>query len=387
MDDTLVLVNFDSNVGVSLSGNSSRLNELPLRILVHVITPLGSWNVSNHVWSSLHILDWTTIELLGSSTHGLVIEFPALFLQLIVAYVEGIPTQAVISHSHLVSASSKLKARMVLVLIHYVVLMVIVGATVYFFMSSSTKYGSIEWYMLLTSRNTIVSIFSAPISCVVGVNIVWIVVVLVYVPSYDVFRVWSWLLPSGANSWTSILFIVSVVRVVAISIVVSRNILIVWYQRTFCHIMIIIETLPNILDLPGLQWSTLVFLIILLSIVWLLLGGSIEITWSDSKFLHVYLGVLIILTWHLMILTLSQLLLTLKSDTSFLNWKFWISTSGHLLIAVVCIYLFLTWRALSIQWIYLWRLNSSLVLAIYISKLWLNILFVSPMTIMSIGVL
>ena len=141
------------------------------------------------MWSSLHILDWTTIELLGSSTHGLVIEFSALFLQLIVAYVEGISTQAVISHSHLVSASSKLKPRMVLVLIHYVVLMVIVGATVYFFVSSSTKYGSIEWYMLLTSRNTIVSIFSAPISCVVGVNIVWIVVVLVYVPSYDVFRV------------------------------------------------------------------------------------------------------------------------------------------------------------------------------------------------------
>ena len=384
VDDTLVFVNFDSNVGVSLSGYSSRLNELPLRILVHVITPLGSWYISNHMWSSLHILNWTTIKLLGSSTHRLVIEFSALLLKLVITYIEGVSTKAMITHSHLVS-TSKLKSRMVLILIHYVILMVIVSATVDFFMSSSTKYGSIEWYMFLATWNTIISIFSASISCVVSINIVGIILVMVDVTCYDVFRVWSWLLTSSANAWTSILFIVSMVRI-AISMLISWNILIVWYQRTFSHIMIIIETLSNILNLSWLQGPTLVFLIIWCS-MWLLLGGSIEITWCYSKFLHVYLGVLIILTWHLMILTLSQLLLTLKSDTSFLNWEFWISTSGHLLITVVCIYLFLTWRALSIEWIYLWRLNSSLVLAIYISKLWLNILFISPMTIMSISVL
>ena len=140
------------------------------------------------MWSSLHILNWTTIKLLGSSTHRLVIEFSALLLKLVITYIEGVSTKAMITHSHLVS-TSKLKTRMVLILIHYVILVVIVSATVDFFMSSSTKYRSIEWYMFLASRNTIISIFSASISCVVSVNIVGIVVVLVDVTSYDVFRV------------------------------------------------------------------------------------------------------------------------------------------------------------------------------------------------------
>ena len=142
---------------------------------------------------SLHVLNWTTlthmmtpIQLLRSPTHGLIIEFTALLLQLIITYIECVPAKAVVSHSHLIS-TSELKTRMVLVLIHNIVLMIIVSPTIYFVMRSCTKNRSIKWYMLLTSRNTIITVFSATICCIIGVNIVRVVVILVHVSSNYIF--------------------------------------------------------------------------------------------------------------------------------------------------------------------------------------------------------
>ena len=45
MDNSLVLVDFDSDMSIGLSGNSSRFYELPLRILINIITTLCSINI------------------------------------------------------------------------------------------------------------------------------------------------------------------------------------------------------------------------------------------------------------------------------------------------------------------------------------------------------
>jgi len=50
VDDSLIFVNFDSNMGVGLSGNSSWFNELALGILIHVIAALSSRNIIRMDW-------------------------------------------------------------------------------------------------------------------------------------------------------------------------------------------------------------------------------------------------------------------------------------------------------------------------------------------------
>ena len=89
-----------------------------------------------------------------------------------------------------------------------------------------------------------------------------------------------------------------------------------------------------------------------------------------------------------MILTLRQLVLTLEPDAGgLLQRKLGIISSGHLLVTIICIYLFLPWRALCVQRVYLGRLYYSLVFRIYICELRLHILFVTSMAIVAIRVL
>ena len=107
MDDTLVLVNFDSNVGVCLSGNSSRLYETGARrVLLYVVIPLSGTDLRlSLLLIDLQRISWPAIKLLLTATHRLIIELSALLLKLIVTDVESVPTKTVITHSHLVAST------------------------------------------------------------------------------------------------------------------------------------------------------------------------------------------------------------------------------------------------------------------------------------------
>ena len=139
VNDSLVLVNFDSNVGIGLSGNSSWFYELPLRILIDIITTLRGINIWTIVLPWNLLLSLTIIYLFRAPTHRLIIEFTALLLQLIIAHIKRIPAQTMISHSHLIAtSSSELKTGVVLALVlHHIKLVVIISAAVHFFVVRS----------------------------------------------------------------------------------------------------------------------------------------------------------------------------------------------------------------------------------------------------------
>lgn len=106
------------------------------------------------------------------------------------------------------------------------------------------------------------SIISAPISRIIRVNIMWIVVMVDDISSNYVLGIGAGLLSSCPNARTTVLFIV-VVRVSITTLIAtsSSNILIILNHWALCHIMVIIEALPNILNLSRLKRATLVFLV------------------------------------------------------------------------------------------------------------------------------
>ena len=111
VDNSLVLVNFNSDMGIGLSGNSSGFYKLPLGVCIDVVATLCGVNIRTVVFSRHLLATLSIIYLFGASAHRLVIEFTALFLQLIIANVECVSSQAVITHSHLVtSTGTKLEA-------------------------------------------------------------------------------------------------------------------------------------------------------------------------------------------------------------------------------------------------------------------------------------
>ena len=69
VNDSLVLVNFDSNVGIGLSGNSSRFYELPLRICIDIITTLRGINVWTVVLPWDLLLPLSIIYLFRAPAH------------------------------------------------------------------------------------------------------------------------------------------------------------------------------------------------------------------------------------------------------------------------------------------------------------------------------
>lgn len=211
-----------------------------------------------------------------------------------------------------------------------------------------------------------------------------IVIVWWKITSNYIFGIWTRLLPGSADAWTSVLFII-MVRVTISTLVSTSNVLIILDQRTLGYVVIIIEALSNILNLSRLKRATLILLVCLWT--WLLLWCSIEVARCHSKLFHINLWILFIIIKHLMILTLSQLVLTLESHSWLLHMKFVIIPSGHLLIAIISINLFLPWWALTVEWVYLWWLYDSLVFRVDVCQLWLHVLLVAPVAIVAIRVL
>lgn len=81
MDDPLVLVNFNSDMSISLPGYCSWFNKTS-GFLVHVVAALSSGDIMRHIG----------IKSLLSSTHGLIVKLSALLLKLIVADIKSVAT-------------------------------------------------------------------------------------------------------------------------------------------------------------------------------------------------------------------------------------------------------------------------------------------------------
>ena len=78
VNDSLILVDFDSDVRISLPRDSSRLYEVSLRlILLHIIIILTVF-----LLTALHVIGvcWAAVEFLLPSAHRLVVEFSTLLL-------------------------------------------------------------------------------------------------------------------------------------------------------------------------------------------------------------------------------------------------------------------------------------------------------------------
>lgn len=69
VDDSLVLVNFDSDMGIGLSGNSSRFNELPLRICIDIVATLRGINIRTIVLAWHLLPSLSIVYLFRASTH------------------------------------------------------------------------------------------------------------------------------------------------------------------------------------------------------------------------------------------------------------------------------------------------------------------------------
>jgi len=94
VDDSLIFVHLDSDVCVSLAGNGSRFDKTSC-LLVHVVATMGGRIIGSLVG----------VQSLLSPAHGLVVEFTALFLKLVIAHVKGVSSEAVVAHPHLILLS------------------------------------------------------------------------------------------------------------------------------------------------------------------------------------------------------------------------------------------------------------------------------------------
>lgn len=106
VDNSLILVNFDPDVGVRLSRNSPRLDKAS-GILIHVIASLGCRNVMCPI----------RVQTFLPPTHRLVVEFPTLFLKLVITNIECVPPKTVIAHSNLIGLSVQMVEHLVVILV------------------------------------------------------------------------------------------------------------------------------------------------------------------------------------------------------------------------------------------------------------------------------
>ena len=127
VDDSLIFVDFDSYVSISLTRDGSWFDKVTgLVLIIHVVATLGSRNVWHH-----NVLPLTgsrsTIDFLLSPSHRLIVKFSTLFLQLIVTNIKCISTKAVVAHPQLI-ASTEIQTRILLrdVLIDEIELIVII---------------------------------------------------------------------------------------------------------------------------------------------------------------------------------------------------------------------------------------------------------------------
>ena len=159
-------MNFDSNMSICLARDSSRFDKVCLRLLLlHIIVVLPIFRSLMLTW--LHVVGWTSIELFLTSSHRLVVKFSALLLKLIVTNIKSVPSNTMIAIFHLVSASTKLSWSVGTFLR---IKEIVICSSSVVRMASSAKY--LSRYMSLFSL--IVRAISIPVtvSCVVGINIV-----------------------------------------------------------------------------------------------------------------------------------------------------------------------------------------------------------------------
>ena len=106
----LILVHLYPDMRISLSRDSSRLLKFSSYLIFRMVAAL----CRGHILLRRH---WHTVLFLLASAHGLVIEFPTLFLELVVTHVESVSTHAVISHfslDHIIIVSGALAERSLL---------------------------------------------------------------------------------------------------------------------------------------------------------------------------------------------------------------------------------------------------------------------------------
>lgn len=110
MYNPLILVHLYPDMRISLSRDSSRLLKFSSYLIFRMVAALcrGYILLRRHRHTVLFLL---------ASAHGLVIEFPTLFLELVVTHVKSVSTHAVISHfslDHIIIVSGALAERSLL---------------------------------------------------------------------------------------------------------------------------------------------------------------------------------------------------------------------------------------------------------------------------------
>lgn len=218
MNDPLILVYFDPYMRISLSRNGSWLYKLTLRILINIVTALRGIYIMRHLLPVLSL--WplcTSIKLLGSSTHALVVEFAALLLKLVVAHVEGIPAKTVVAHSHIVT---KLEAgvSLRLILLHvriFFVLMVVVSSIK---PSIPENLPSMLLRPMIATIPIIMLSLPIPIRRIISINIMRTLLPSPHHPTHQILRITP-LLPSSTTRSTEYGLLVEVVLVFVVGLV------------------------------------------------------------------------------------------------------------------------------------------------------------------------
>lgn len=129
VDDSLIFMNFDSYVSISLTGDGSWFDKVAGLVLIHVVATLGSRNIRHHNLLPL-TGSWSTVDFLLSPTHRLIVKLSTLFLQLIVTDVKCISAKTVVSHSQII-VSTEIQTWILLryILINEIELIVIIRTT------------------------------------------------------------------------------------------------------------------------------------------------------------------------------------------------------------------------------------------------------------------
>ena len=105
----LIFVDLYPDMRISLPRDSSWLLKFSSYLIFRMVAALCSGNIL--------LRHWHTVLFLLTSAHGLVIEIPALFLELVVTHIESISAHAVVSHfslDHIIVVSGALAERSLL---------------------------------------------------------------------------------------------------------------------------------------------------------------------------------------------------------------------------------------------------------------------------------
>lgn len=301
----------NTNISISLSGYSSRFNEICRLILVQIITTLNCGNFLHRldVYLLMHLLSRSAIYRFLSSTHWFIVKFSTLFLKLIITNIKRISSHAMISHPHLILLIKMLLH--IILLFHYVILVII------------CTYGTIlskYWgFSLFTSHTTLPMIpitITSTISIIVIIHTMRILRRLTILRCLIIFRTWSRLhicdihiTSTEIISWISRSMHLSgqLTWIVNIILLIIR---LMWVNMIFL----------SFLNLSRLKTTPLIFLI---NLIRLFLRTSVKITTSYSKFFHLNLriyGVIIMRFLWMIFVTRIPIFLNRFNSTFLTRW-------------------------------------------------------------------